>query len=211
MRAPQVLAVVTALGLSACTQVAEVFPPVNEASQSQEDRSGSRQTQQLVRPKPMMRTLPPWLRARGAEPLVAWEFAIEQELLRLTNAERQKAGLAPVALDTRLQSVARLHSLDQAGKNYSAHRSPDGKEPADRLRAAGIAFNLEGENIRWVSSRAPGTVANDMMYEGQYGWMNSPGHKANILNPNFTHVGIGVFKSSTDGKFIATQNFIQKP
>lgn len=210
MRAPHVLAVAIALGLSACTQVAEVLPPVHGTSQPQEDLAGSRQTQQLVRPRPI-RTLPPFVRARGVEPLVAWEFAVEQELLRLTNTERQKAGLAPVALDTRLQSVARLHSLDQAAKNYSAHRSPEGKEPADRLRAAGIAFNLEGENIRWVSSRAPSAVANDMMYEGSYGWMNSPGHKANILNPNYTHVGIGVFKSSTDGKFIATQNFIKKP
>lgn len=175
-----------------------------------QDRSSEYRTQQIVRPQPF-RTLPPIVRECGVEPLIAWEVAVERELLRLTNEERARANLQPVAYDRRLQRIARLHSLDQAARNYSAHASPEGKKADARLRDAGIAYTWEGENIRWVSARDPGSVARDMMYEGEYGWMNSAGHRANILNANFTHVGIGVFKSSTDGRYIATQNFIQKP
>ncbi|MFN3429028.1 MAG: CAP domain-containing protein [Candidatus Sericytochromatia bacterium] len=135
-------------------------------------------------------------------------LAVESAVFTMVNQERANAGLAPLTHATALRNVARLHSIDMAAKSYFAHNAPDGKTPANRLTDANIAFSAWAENIRWVS--APRTnAANDIMYEAGTGWMNSPGHRANILNPNLTQVGVGVYLNPARTRYYATQVFIR--
>lgn len=135
-------------------------------------------------------------------------MAVEEAIFTMVNTERAKAGLPALTHATNLRNVARSHSIDMNAKSYFAHNSPDGKTPADRLTAAGIGFSSWAENIRWVS--APRTdVANDIMYETTTGWMNSPGHRANILNGNLTQIGVGVYLNPARDRYYATQVFIK--
>lgn len=108
--------------------------------------------------------------------------ALTTEVLTLTNAERTRAGLRPFAPDTHLTGGAQAHCGDMIARDFYAHTSPDGREPWDRARAAGSAHRAIGENIA-CGQRAPAEVVQ--------GWMNSPGHRANILKPDFTHLGVG--------------------
>lgn len=104
------------------------------------------------------------------------------EVVALTNAERTAAGLRPLADDRRLASAAQAYSADMAARAFYAHTSPEGLEPWDRAAAAGATHRGIGENIA-CGQRSPREVVR--------GWMNSPGHRANILKPDFTHIGIG--------------------
>ncbi|GHC72007.1 CAP domain-containing protein [Streptomyces cinnamoneus] len=104
------------------------------------------------------------------------------EVLALTNAERCAAGLPPLAADPRLASAARMHSADMAGRDFFSHTTPEGREPWDRARAAGAPHRATGENIA-CGQRTSAEVVR--------GWMDSPGHRANILTPGFTHLGVG--------------------
>ncbi|GAA3126850.1 CAP domain-containing protein [Streptomyces echinatus] len=104
------------------------------------------------------------------------------EVLALTNAERGRAGLPPLAADPLLTAAAQAHSADMVARDFYAHTSPDGGEPWDRAAAAGARRRTVGENIA-CGQRSPGEVVA--------GWMNSPGHRANILGREFTHLGVG--------------------
>ncbi|MGP9022405.1 CAP domain-containing protein [Streptomyces sp. BR1] len=104
------------------------------------------------------------------------------EVVALTNGHRATAGLRPLADDTRLASAAQAYSTDMAERGFYSHTSPEGLEPWDRARAAGAAHRGIGENIACGQRTAAEVVE---------GWMNSPGHRANILKPDFTHIGIG--------------------
>ncbi len=121
---------------------------------------------------------------------------IEQDIFRLTNEQRTKNGLPAFAWSERLASVARAHSQDMDARNFFAHTNPDGKDPFARMRSAGISFSTAGENI------AGGANADIIVTN----WMNSPGHRANILNPSFHTLGVGVSTNSRYG-LLATQNF----
>ncbi|MGW7265015.1 CAP domain-containing protein [Streptomyces sp. NPDC054842] len=104
------------------------------------------------------------------------------EVLALTNAERTSAGLRPLATDARLTGAAQAHSTDMAVRGFYSHTSPEGREPWDRAAAAGSGHRSVGENIA-CGQRFPAEVVR--------GWMDSPGHRANILKPAFTHLGVG--------------------
>lgn len=121
----------------------------------------------------------------------------EQEVIRLTNIERQKAGLKPLTEDWELSRVARHKSNDMAQNNYFSHTSPTYGSPFNMMKAYGIAYRTAGENIA-KGQRTPQQVVN--------AWMNSSGHRANILNPNFTHIGVGYDKNG----HYWTQMFIGK-
>ncbi|WTW97497.1 CAP domain-containing protein [Streptomycetaceae bacterium NBC_01309] len=108
--------------------------------------------------------------------------AYEDEVLRLVNTERAAAGCGPVQADTALRDLARAHSNDMADRGYFAHDTPDGKSPWDRAKAAGIDY-LAAENI------ARGQATPKAVMEA---WMNSEGHRANILNCTFVKLGAGV-------------------
>lgn len=118
-----------------------------------------------------------------AAPLTADGLArAEAEVITLTNAERARAGLRPLAADPHLHSAARAHCADMAARAFYSHTSPEGGQPWDRAAAAGSTRRSIGENIA-CGQRSPAEVVD--------GWMNSPGHRANILKPQFTHIGAG--------------------
>ncbi|SDK17439.1 CAP domain-containing protein [Sediminibacillus albus] len=121
----------------------------------------------------------------------------EQQVVELTNDERSKQGLAPLQIDTELSKVAREKSADMARNGYFSHNSPTYGSPFDMMKQFGISYNTAGENIA-KGQRTPEEVVN--------AWMNSEGHRENILNGNFTHIGVGYVK---DGN-VWTQQFIGK-
>ncbi|MBB2913885.1 uncharacterized protein YkwD [Streptosporangium becharense] len=109
------------------------------------------------------------------------------EVVRLTNAERQKAGCGPLTHDPKLRSAAQGHSADMAAGDYFDHTSRDGRTMTDRIKASGFSpMRAWAENIA-MGQRTPTEVVR--------GWMNSPGHRANILNCAYTHIGVGVADS----------------
>lgn len=121
---------------------------------------------------------------------------IEKDIFNLTNEQRAKNGLSPYVWDDAIAAVARAHSKDMSARNFFSHVNPDGIDPFQRMRVGGISFSYAGENI------AGGPSADMMMTN----WMNSPGHRANILNAGFHRIGIGVAQNNTYG-LVATQDF----
>ncbi|MEU1404604.1 CAP domain-containing protein [Streptomyces sp. NPDC005728] len=116
------------------------------------------------------------------------------EVVALTNAERARAGLPPLAADPPLTRAAQAHCADMVARDFYAHTSPDGSRPWDRAAAAGSRRRTIGENIA-CGQRSPAEVVD--------GWMNSPGHRANILKPEFTHIGVGFTGGGRAGTYWA--------
>lgn len=108
--------------------------------------------------------------------------AYEKEVLRLVNIQRAEAGLAPLTLHVELSKVARIKSQDMKDNNYFNHTSPVYGTPFQMMNQFGITFTAAAENIA-ICYPTPEAVVN--------GWMNSTGHRRNILNANYTHIGIG--------------------
>ncbi|GAA2319192.1 CAP domain-containing protein [Streptomyces violaceusniger] len=117
---------------------------------------------------------------------------LASEVIALTNAERAAARLAPLAPDPRLTAAAQAHSDDMVARDFYSHTGPEGHQPWDRARAAGATHRGIGENIA-CGQRSPEEVMR--------GWMNSPGHRANILKPDFTHIGVGHATGSRAGTY----------
>ena len=103
-------------------------------------------------------------------------------VLELTNAERAKAGLKPLTLNNQLAEAAQGHSDSMAADDFFSHTGADGSSVGDRVKEEGYEFARTGENI------AAGQTTAEQVVEG---WMNSPGHRANILNADYTEIGIG--------------------
>jgi uncharacterized protein YkwD len=121
--------------------------------------------------------------ALWARPLTPAELTrTAAEVVERTNRERTRHGLPPLTVDPRLTAAAQAHSTDMIARAFYSHTSPDGSRPWDRAAAAGASRRSIGENIA-CGQRSPAEVVE--------GWMNSPGHRANILEPDFTHIGIG--------------------
>ena len=109
-------------------------------------------------------------------------LAYEQEVVRLVNAERAKYGLAALTLDETLCGYARVKSQDMHDQGYFSHTSPTYGSPFDMMRAFGVSYRTAGENIA-MGYATPAAVVE--------AWMNSAGHRANILSANFTSIGVG--------------------
>jgi uncharacterized protein YkwD len=116
----------------------------------------------------------------------------EAELLRLHNDARQEHGLSPLCAQEQLMSAARAHSEDMIERDFYAHESPGGEAPGDRLTRAGYTFATCGENISRMTDPSGGEPQRDDLRRVFTGWMQSPGHRENLLNPAFREVGIGV-------------------
>ncbi|WP_077799160.1 CAP domain-containing protein [Streptomyces sp. JHA26] len=114
------------------------------------------------------------------------------EVVGLTNRERARAGLPGLAADPRLTTAAQAHSADMVARNFYSHTDPDGGRPWDRAAAAGATRRTVGENIA-CGQRSPAEVVE--------GWMNSPGHRANILRADFTHIGVGLAGGGRAGMY----------
>jgi len=123
--------------------------------------------------------------------------AMEQEMLNLVNQARKSAGLQPLSFDPELIKLARLKSQDMANKNYFSHTSPTYGSPFDMLKSFGISYKYAGENL----------AGNSSVQAAHESLMNSPGHRANILNANYNYIGIGIVKSSKYG-YLFTQLFV---
>jgi len=123
-----------------------------------------------------------------------------QQVVDLVNAERQKAGLAPLKINDGLTKVAQVKAKDMRDNNYFSHTSPTYGSPFDMMKEFGIAYSYAGENIA-----AGQKTAEDVMK----GWMNSPGHRANILSANFTEIGVGFVEGGTYGTYWV-QQFIKR-
>jgi uncharacterized protein YkwD/uncharacterized membrane protein required for colicin V production len=120
----------------------------------------------------------------------------EQSLLALINHERALAGLTPLQADAALAEVGRQHGREMFALGYFGHTSPTTGSPADRLAAAGLDAALSGENIALAPT----------FEQAHEGLMNSPPHRANILNPVFTRVGVAALRSADHGLMV-TQEF----
>ncbi|MBM3235442.1 CAP domain-containing protein [Candidatus Poribacteria bacterium] len=115
----------------------------------------------------------------------------EARLFNLVNEQRVQHGKLLLQLRQDLVLVARKHSEDMRDRNFFAHVNPDGKDVSGRAKAAGIVYDAIGENLAWSS--IPATQQIDPLQDTVIGWMNSPGHRANILdNLGYTHTGIGI-------------------
>jgi uncharacterized protein YkwD len=123
----------------------------------------------------------------------------ETQIIDMVNAERTKQGLARLVVMPALRTVARNHSKDMATRLYSTHVSPDGKGPADRLKAAGVPFTLQGEVVGMLGPTS--NLANTFMYATGTGWMNTPAQWANILHPRFTRIGVGVWETNSGNTY----------
>lgn len=117
-------------------------------------------------------------------------------MLAIVNQERSDAGCGPLTWNDELAAAARLHSADMARRDYFDHTSLDGRSPFDRMEAQGYG-RPGGENIA-AGQRSPESVMDS--------WMNSPGHRANILNCDYRALGVGIGKGGGYGVYW-TQNF----
>lgn len=124
----------------------------------------------------------------------------QQQVLDLVNAERAKRGISALTLDSSLSSVATKKSQDMVDKNFFDHTSPTYGSPFDMMKQFGISYRTAGENIAKGQKTPQEVVA---------AWMNSEGHRKNILNPNFTNLGVGIAKDSNKTTYW-TQMFIGK-
>lgn len=117
------------------------------------------------------------------------EAALAQQVLTLVNQERQAAGVAPLLqADTQATTAAKAHAEDMVGRSYFSHTSPEGWTPQNRLQmTGGSGFSLVGENIAVGQQTAQAVMT---------AWMGSSGHRANILDPRYTHLGVGVSQVS---------------
>ncbi len=125
--------------------------------------------------------------------------SLENEVIRLTNLERTKRGLPALKANWELSRCARYKSQDMINKNYFAHQSPTYGSPFDMIESFGIRMAAGGENIA-MGQRTPKEVVA--------AWMNSPGHRGNILSTSYTQIGVGCAKKK-NGTYYWTQMFIR--
>lgn len=119
---------------------------------------------------------------------------LEDTVVRLTNQARAKARVPPLVINELLRQAARRHSVDMARRGFFSHNDPEGVTPFDRMRSHGYAHPA-AENIAGGQRRP---------HEVVHAWLNSPGHRANLLHPDITEIGVGVH---LDWGPLWTQNF----
>ncbi len=119
----------------------------------------------------------------------------EEEMLRLVNKEREKEGLRSLKIDLRLVKVARAKSQDMIDEEYFDHFSSNYGSPFDMMHRLDINYYLAGETIAGAST----------VRSAHQALMNSPGHRSNILNPDYTHIGIGIIKGGPYGRMYSQE------
>ncbi|RAP75605.1 hypothetical protein DL346_18445 [Paenibacillus montanisoli] len=135
----------------------------------------------------------------GAGAGTAETGSIQQQILQAVNAERSKAGLQPLTLNASLSKVAQTKSQDMRDKNYFDHNSPTYGSPFDMMKQFGINYSYAGENIAAGQKGVQAVMT---------AWMNSEGHRKNILSPNFTQLGVGYAAGGNMSPYW-TQQFIR--
>jgi uncharacterized YkwD family protein/spore coat assembly protein SafA len=133
-------------------------------------------------------------------PIIDSVKSIENQVIQLTNQQRAKNGLPALKADWELSRVARYKSVDMRDKNYFSHTSPTYGSPFTMMKNFGVSYRTAAENIA-AGQRTPQEVVN--------AWMNSPGHRANILKSDITHIGVGYAEGGSKRHYW-TQMFIGK-
>jgi uncharacterized protein YkwD len=132
--------------------------------------------------------------------------AAESLMARTLNADRAKAGLIPVRLDSRLTTIARARSADMAAKHYFSHTQPDGRTVFDILSAKGIKWYSAGEIIAWNTWG----LLSESVTAANTGWLNSPTHRSIIMATSYNYMGVGLAIDAS-GKKLWTAVFIKGP
>lgn len=168
-------------------------------TQEEAQTSRSYNTARTTRTTPQTETnyAQPQQKAETTSAPASSNTSYEQRVAQLVNAERQKNGLQPLTFDRSISNVARLKSKDMADNNYFAHQSSRYGSAGDMMKNQGINWSAWGENIA-SGQRSPEAVVT--------AWMNSEGHKANILSPDFGKIGVG-YVTSSNGTPYWTQMF----
>jgi len=136
---------------------------------------------------------------------VVYATDLENQVLVLVNAERNKAGIGPLSMDEGIRNSARLKSKEMCTYNYFAHLSPVTNQLVDsELNSLGITWRTCGENLIYIKK---GDLSSISAQELVTTWINSPAHKANIVNPSFTKTGVGISWRDSDHKLEGTQQF----
>jgi uncharacterized protein YkwD len=131
--------------------------------------------------------------------------------LELVNQDRRARGLSPLVRDPIAEQAAQLHAQDMLQRQFFDHRTPEGSKPRDRYRMVGGNPRTGiGENIYWIENPALRGLSFSLAQHLQRGWMNSPGHRENILTANYTGFGYGI-AFGPGGTIYAVQNFTSLP
>lgn len=147
--------------------------------------------EQPALPEPMVTSAPPSPSGASAAPsssgtrpvTVASNSGAEDQVLAIVNSERATAGCGALTIDSRLATAARNHSGDMAKRAFFAHDTPEGVTVGTRVTNAGYSWSMVGENIAMGQTDAKSVMRD---------WMNSSGHRANILNCKYRHIGVGL-------------------
>ncbi|MCS7068094.1 MAG: CAP domain-containing protein [Meiothermus sp.] len=146
-----------------------------------------------------------WLLWIGLSGVALAQGALELEVLQRTNQARTEHGLRPLQWDALAHKAALAHAQDMLRRNFFAHQNPDGQGAADRLRAIGVLEVMVGENLASFDGYPDAEIPRRALV----GWMNSPGHRANLLKPEFTHLGVGLLREGR--RVMVVQNFLGRP
>lgn len=197
--------VATAVKSARATVVAKPVAAVSAPKVVEQPAAAAKAVTQAPAPKPAATTV-----AAPAKQTVApssdFARAVELEIFKLINAERTKAGLSTLVADTRLDAIARAHSKDMLSKGYFSHTNKAGCSSSCRVTAAGYSWQATGENIYTMDGYD--LSAKDTARHMVEGWMNSPGHRANILKGMYTNHGIGL---AVSGKTIYATSVFSTP
>ncbi|MGW7253577.1 sigma-70 family RNA polymerase sigma factor [Streptomyces sp. NPDC054834] len=174
------------------TRAVETSPPASPSPSP--SASKSRKTTASKTPGPTRKSTPtpersarPTPRPSSTPPTQVASSGTVAQVVTLVNKERSAAGCGPLTEDPQLEDAAQRHSDDMAARNFFDHTNPDGADPGQRITASGYRWSTYGENIA-QGQQTPQAVMDS--------WMNSPGHRANILNCSFKDIGVGVHKGS---------------
>jgi uncharacterized protein YkwD len=131
----------------------------------------------------------------------------ELRMVDVLNADRAKAGLVPLRVDTRLMTIARNRSNDMSAKNYFSHTQPDGRDIFDLIAAAKITWYGAGEIIAWNNY----PTLETSIQAANTGWLNSSGHRPLIMSASYNYVGVGLALQAGTGKKYWTAVFLKGP
>jgi uncharacterized YkwD family protein len=165
---------------NAQTSVSQKQPAQTQPSKTvQQPTQAVNQPSQTVTSKPVQQST---AGTSSAKQTTGTLSAFEQQVVDLTNSERAKNGLPALKVDPTLSKMAHEKARDMSANNYISHTSPTYGSPFDMMKQFGITYNYAGENIA-MGQQTPQEVVN--------AWMNSAGHRANILNANYNYIGVG--------------------
>lgn len=182
----------------------EVVPPTEDIVPPTDSEKPAPPTNDEITP-PEVETPPTVVPPSSEDNNISVNFMaqVEQNIYNIVNQERAKAGLSSLSYNSTMEKYARIKSQDMGDNNYFSHEDLSGNLITKKMIADGVSYNAWGENIAYIggSSIDAETLARKFMTN----WMNSSGHRANILSTNFDSIGVGVYKIGN--KVYATQEF----